>query len=222
VRPSAEALEALARRLRGVYACQVDIDVASGMPARVHLTADISRRTAVARDVQSAFFAAFDLLVPLERIAVTTVRRPDGEGPGLASGGGRLRLIAVRYQEEGDGQRVSVSLRQGEQEATGVAEAGCGEDPLRAAAEAALAAVAVARAWPQPTTLEDVAKLPAGSQEAVLVRIRVPVAGGGADVRLGAALVRTDPREAAVRAALDAVNRFDPHRLLLASASDDF
>jgi hypothetical protein len=218
VKPSAEAFESLARRLRGVYGCRVEMDAASGVPARVHLTADVSRRTAVARDVQSAFFAALGVMVPLERIAVTSVRGPGG-ATAPVMGSGRLRLTGVRFEEDRAGLRVSVSLRQGEHEATGVAEAGPGEDPLRAGGAAALAAVAVARGWSDAASLEDVALLPAGSRQAVLARVRVSAAGAG-DLRLGAALVRNDPREAAVRAVLDAVNRFDPHRPPPAAADD--
>ncbi|HVB08817.1 MAG TPA: hypothetical protein VNM16_00445 [Bacillota bacterium] len=212
-RQTAEAFEALAKRLRGVYSCRVEMEPGSPVPARVHITADISRRTAAARDVQSAFFAAMSVMVPLERFAVSSLRRPEGEP---APGADRLRLAGIRYEQDSSGLRVIVSLSQGNQEATGLAEAGLGEDPLRASAEAALAAVAIARAWPEVANLEDVALLAAGTHPVVLVRVRVALLHGKSDLRLGAVLVRGDPREAAVRAALDAVNRLDPERPLLA------
>lgn len=205
--PSAESLESLACRLRGVYGCRVEMEAGRSVPARVDVTVDISRRTAVARDLQSAFYAAFGVMVPLDRIAVTSVRRPAGSGA-PAAGGGRLGITTIRCEEVAGSLRVSVSLCQHDQEATGVAEAGSWADRLRAAAEAALAAVAVARGWPEPASLEDVAVVPTGSHRAVLVRLRV--GGGEAGLRLGAALVRRDAAEAAVRAALAAVNRFEP------------
>ncbi len=204
---SAESLESLARRLRGVYACRVTMEAGRPVPARVDVTVDVSRRTAVARDVQSAFFAAFDLLVPLDRIAVTSVRRPAGGAPPTAAGG-RLRLTAIRYDDGGESLRVSVSLGDADNEATGVAEAGRGRDRTRAGAEAALAAVAVARGWPQAAALEDVVIVPTGTHRAIMVRVRVSTGEDG--IRIGAALVRRDPCEAAARAAMAAVNRFDP------------
>jgi hypothetical protein len=203
-RPSAEELEALALRLRGVRACHVEMDPERGEPRLVSLLVDAARRTAAARDLQSAFYAAFGILVPLSAFSVGTVPAP---AAAPAAAGERFHLARLAFESaEGGGLRAVVTLRRGPVEATGVAEAAPGEGGLRAAACAALAALRCALPHLPPLGLDDAAVVAAGDGRAVLVRVRV-AGRAGADHRLGVAAVRADPREAAVRAALAATNR---------------
>jgi hypothetical protein len=193
--PTAD-LEGVARRVRGVYACRVLRGGDEALPERVRLVAQASRRLAVARDVQSAWFAAFGLYVPRERFAVTAVRsRLD-----LLPERRRLQLCRLELVEEDGVPRVAVALywqgRVFHGECRGV------DDRARAAALAT--SYAVRAALPPGAELEllEVRSLVLGGQPAVACAV-----AAGPRVLFGLAADAGAVHEAAARAVLDATNR---------------
>lgn len=191
-------LERAARRVVGVLGCRVLRMEAEALPVRVRLVSDVRRRSAVAKDVQSAWFALFGLYVPRRLFMVTAVRsRLD-----LIGERRRLQLCQCMIERRPDGIRAEVGLFVAGRVVVGRAQGGPGTDDRRLAAAAVLDAVHAARASQDTLALLDVRLLPVAGVPVALCAV-----GGGGEPLLGICQVRGDEREACVRAVLDAVNR---------------
>jgi hypothetical protein len=205
-------VEAELGRLPDVVAARiVEDDV--GRPVEVHVLAHTGKHAKqVVRDVQSVAMASFGL--ELDRRIVSVVQLgPDEEETAAALGGApplRARILAVDSHTAGVRTTVRVSLRLGDDEATGFAEGS-----VAAATRPRLVASA---------TIDALQQL--GSVDAVDVEEAEPMRVGGDQVAVvtlvsfdpphetrlaGSAIVRQHPDDAVVRAVLDALNRRLPY-----------
>lgn len=192
-------LERVARRVVGVHSCRVLRQGDEPVPEKVRVVCQADRRTKVAKDIQTAWFALWDLYVPRTLFYVTAVRsRLD-----LLPERRRLQLCRVRFHRREGGQAASVDLFWHGRYYQGRVVSGTRDaDPGRLAAEATVAAV------------REVLPLHAALDLMELRRVQVAgvlalVAAVEARQRLllGVAQHRGDVREAAARAVLDATNR---------------
>jgi len=197
-----EVLERVARQVVGVEACWVIRDGDVPLPRQVRVVVHGSRRSAVARDIQSAWYALWGLYVPRSHFVVTAVRsRLD-----LLSER-RLQLRRLEVLRDRDHGAVATVVLFGRGRLfEGQARAEAPLDTARLAAEAAVRALAVAlglgRGGDDPIALLDVRRTELGGVRALVAAV---VRQGA--VLLGISAMGADPAEAAVRAVLDATNR---------------
>lgn len=197
-----EALEQLATSLRGVFSCRVQWTDGEDAPDFVRVVCDKDRRSLAASDIATAWFAAFGVRVPRECFAVTAVRSPADVKPVAR----RFQFCELAYGRTGGAIEARVSLFRGGETFIGSAVAGGDEDRLRLAGQATLAAVGQAVADLPVFALVDLQETAVASRPCMLAVVSAPQRGKGWPY-LGAAFVRHDPLEAAVRAVLDAINR---------------
>lgn len=195
--PTPQMLEELGRRVRGVYSCRVIWPNGAPLPQRVRVVVAGYRRTAVARDLQSAFFAASGLLIPLDRFVVTPIRSPDELGRPL-----RLALAAIAMERRGADVQVRVTLEEAGDSYSGQAEGPAAAVP-RLAAAATLAALQSAAPHVADVELLEVIEVAVAGRPVMLVAL-----GASERLLLGTAAVHRSAAEAVCRAVLDALNRW--------------
>lgn len=148
----------------------------------------------------------------IEEPAAPAAPAADDPVPGVAPVAGlpgSPRLVFERLQLRVDGLEVrcSVTLRGAGREVTGeAAGAANSTGTLRAAAGATLRAVERLATVPVRLEIEHLELVSTGSDATVLVSLTMLTPAGSSRLT-GAAWVRQDVRQAAVRATLDAVNR---------------
>jgi hypothetical protein len=193
-------LERAAQRVAGVRACRVERAAGSARPERVHVLADRERCSAVAKDIQSAWFAVWGLYVPRRVFAVSPVSARDDLGPRHF----RAQLREIRA-ESGDGTlRVVVVLSSRGRRHTGeAAEQGGSGDASRLAALATLQAARGLLPGGVPADLADFRRIRVAGTRALVCAIEV----ARGRVLFGICEVGADERLAAARVVLDALNR---------------
>jgi|GEM_PF-4085059 len=193
-------LERAARQVLGVHNCRVLRRGEEALPCRVHVVVQGARRLAVAKDIQSAWFALWGLYVPRALFVVTAVRsRLD-----LIAEVRRLQFVQCTLTRAGPTILASVALSAGGRTFEGhAAQPALSADPMRLAAHAALEAVGAALPGGRPGDVIEMRRLRVAGASALLCAVD----DGRGRLLLGVARVRGDERDAAVRAVLDAVNR---------------
>jgi len=202
---AAAELERAAARVRGVHSCRVLLRPGERLPAVVRLVAQGERRTAVAKDVQSAWFALWGLYVPRRCFVVTALRGT--EDLGLAPR--RLQLSQLSFDRSGAEVTATVTLAARGRTLQGRAalpSAGPAVDVRRLAAEAVL--VALREVLP-PAFEPDLLELRRVRVGGVLTLL-CAVSGPRGEPLFGICRLRGDEREAAARSVLDAINRILP------------
>ena len=201
----AQRAEGIIRRLRGVTAVRVDL-AQGGVIDRVHVlsTAERSPRI-VAGDIVAALAA--ELSVEIEpgqvRVATRRVEQPEAAHPPVRP---RLKFVGMTVATLHGGAEVKIQL-----EHEGAIVEGTAAGPNAAAQRLNLIGAATLRAVETHLRaqgvflLESVALVPAGARQVALAL--VAWLGPEEDIFCGSSPVRDDPREAIVRAVLDAVNR---------------
>ncbi len=192
-------LEDSAGRVVGVYACRVDRAQGAALPDRVRVVVKASRRLAVAKDIQTAWFTVWNVYVPRGRFVVTPVRSPLDFQPRIR----RLQLCEITLHHDGEKLAATTALFSG-----GRTYEGTAESPAEGADICRLAALATMEALREALPPEVQMEL-AGVRLVVIAGCRaVLCALAGRDrVLLGVCEVRGDERDAAARAVLDAANR---------------
>lgn len=213
-------VEAELCRLPDVAAARIVTDHA-GRPVEVHVLGNTGKQPKqVVRDVQSVALTSFGL--ELDRRIISVVQlTPDGDESGPATSreqDARLLLTALDSSVAGVRATVRVTLRIGENEATGFAEGSSA-----AATRARLVAAATLDALRQLEPAADRLDIEAAQQvrvggDDVLLLTLVCLDPPSQERLVGSALVRHLPDDATVRAVLDATNRRLP---FLARSSDD-
>lgn len=192
-------LERAARRVVGVHSVRVLRNDGDLLPYRVRVVVQGSRRTAVAKDIQSAWFAIWNLYVPRSVFAVTAVRSPLDLSPQPR----RLQLCNLTFERTVSEVSATVALFARGRTLEGRAAVPLATADLRRlAAEATLEAVCEALPAGGALELLELRRITLGS-----VPVLVCALAGGRGTLLGICQVRGDEREAAVRAVLDAANR---------------
>lgn len=195
----AAELEAAAARVAGVRACRVDRRPGAATPERVRVVADRERCSAVAKDIQSAWFALWGLYVPRTTFTVSAVGRGDDLGPRRL----RAQLREIRAESGGGTVRVVVALSNRGRRLVGEAS-----QPQGGADAPRLAALAVLQALRPllPATaadLVDFRRIHVGGVAALVCAVGM----GGGRILCGICEVGADERLAAARVVLDALNR---------------
>jgi hypothetical protein len=213
-------VEAELCRLPDVAAARIVTDHL-GRPVEVHVLGNTGKQPKqVVRDVQSVALTSFGL--ELDRRIISVVQlTPDGNEPLSSSSRDRNeRLLVTALDSSVTGVRatVRVTLRIGENEATGFAEGSSA-----AATRARLVAAATLDALRQLEPAADRLDIEAAQQvrvggDDVLLLTLVCLDPPSQERLVGSALVRHLPDDATVRAVLDATNRRLP---FLARSSDD-
>jgi hypothetical protein len=201
----AQRAEDVIRRLRGVSAVRVDL-AQGGVIDRVHVlsTAERSPRM-VAGDVVAALAAELSVEIEQNQIRVAT-RRPEQQDTAHPPVRPRLKFVGMTMATLHAGAEVKIQL-----EHDGAIVEGVAAGPNAAAHRLHLIGTATLRAVEAYLRsqglflLESAAVVPVGTRQ-VAVAV-VAWLGPGEDVFSGCSPVRDDPREAIVRAVLDAVNR---------------
>ncbi len=204
-RSLARDAEEVIRRLRGVSAVRVDVGN-GGTIERVHVlsTAERSPRV-VAADVIAALGAELAIALEPGQIRVATLR-PGQKEAGPAPVRARLKLVGVTFSTLRSTAEVKVQL-----EHEGLLYEGAASGPnssahrLELVGEATLRAVETYLRSQGLFLLEGAAVVPLASYEVALAV--VSWLGPDEELLSGSSIVRDDPREAVVRAVLDAVNR---------------
>ena len=201
----AQRAEDIIRRLRGVSAVRVDM-AQDGTIDRVHVlgTAERSPRV-VAGDVVAALAAELSVEIEPTQIRVATRRSEQQEGI-QAPARPRLKFVGMTVAILREGAEVKIQL-----EHDGAIFEGAAAGPKAAVQRLQLIGAATLRAVETHLRaqglflLEGVTIAPLGARQVALAV--VAWLGPEEDILSGSSLVRDDPREAVVRAVLDAVNR---------------
>ncbi|MEX0666180.1 MAG: hypothetical protein WD598_15620 [Acidimicrobiia bacterium] len=205
--PNLSDVEAELCRLPDVVAVRIVSDDAH-RPVEVHVLAHTGKHAKqVVRDVQSVALASFGLDIDRRIVSVVQLQPDDEAAVGFApSATVRPRIMAVDSHISGARITVHVSLRTGDDEATGYSEGSAA-----VATRPRLVAAATIDALAQLGTLRGV---DVGAAETVRVGtddvavVTLICVNPPYELRLcGSALVRQHPDDATVRAVLDGLNR---------------
>ena len=210
--PNLRDVEAELCRLPDVVATRIVADD-YGRPVEVHVLAHTGKHAKqVVRDVQSVALASFGLDIDRRIVSVVQLS-PDADDAAAALGAVpalRPLILAVESHVAGLRTTVRVSLRVGDEEATGY-----GEGSVSASTRPRLVAAATIDALQQLGAIDsldfdEAQSTRIGSNDVIvvtLVSLEPPH-----ELRLsGSAIVRQHPDDAVVRAVLDALNRRLPY-----------
>jgi len=190
-------LERLARRVTGVQTCAVVWNSGARLPQEVRIVARGPRRIAVARDVQTAWYAVWGLYVPRGRFVVRPPHRPAERG--------RPRLRSVTVERARDVLEVAVTLDcRGRRLRGRASESGPASDVRRLAARATLEALGPVLSDGYRPELVELCRIRIAGLLALICAVSGP---RGAAPLLGVCRLGPDEGEAAARATLDALNR---------------
>jgi hypothetical protein len=201
----AQRAEDIIRRLRGVSAVRVDLAQGGAIDC-VHVlsTAERSPRL-VAGDIVAALAAELSVQIGHNQVRVAT-RRSDEAGPDRPPARARLKFTGITVATLRDSAEVKIQLEQDGAVAEGTAAGpNAALQRLQLIGAATLRAVEAHLRAQGLFSLETVTIAPLGARQAVVAL--VAWLGPEEEMLTGSSLVRDDPREAAVRAVLDAVNR---------------
>jgi hypothetical protein len=197
--------EAVVRRLRGVSAARVELGD-DGRIDQVHVLGSADRTPrALAADVVAALGAELSVTLEPAQVRIATLREGQTE-PGPAPTRARLKVVGLSVSVIRDSLEARVRL-----EHEGLMYEGAATGPSGAANGPQVVGLATLRAVELYLRSEGVFQLKlativtlATQQVAVVL---IAWTGPEEDLFSGAAIVRDDPRDAVVRAVLDAVNR---------------
>jgi len=195
--------EEVVRRLRGVVSVRVESDPRGGV-ALVHVLGQADRSPKlIAMDVASALAAELGLQVDPRQIRVAAIRAGEPEGPPPQA---RLKYVGLTVSLLRDTSEVKVHLEERGLRYEGLASGpNVGRLRLDLVAEAAVRAVEVFLRVSGLLILDGVSVARVGARDVAVVVLTL--AGQGGEILSGSSVVRDDPREAVVRAVLNAVNR---------------
>jgi len=202
-RSLARDAEGVIRRLHGVSAVRVELS-GNGRIGQVHVLGSPDRTARViAADVVAALGAELGEVVEPSQVRVA-VLRPGQTQPGPAPLRARLKFVGLSLATLRQSLEVKVQVEH--EGLTYEGAAAGGEVPGdEVVGQAALRAVETYLRSDGVFQLKTVTVVPLGTQRVALAL--VAWAGPEQELLSGAAVVRDDPRDAVVRAVLDAVNR---------------
>ncbi len=193
--------EEIVRRLHGVVSVRVEADPAGGLSV-IHVLGEAGRSPKViAMDVASALAAELGVQVDPQQVRVSTLRASEPPPPPSP----RLKYVGLTVASLRGTTEVKVHLEDRGLLYEGVASGPTAGPPLHLVATAALRAVEVFLRAAGLLLLDGVRVTRVGEREVAVVVLTL--AGRDGQVLSGSSVVRLDPREAVVRAVLNALNR---------------
>lgn len=198
-----DAAEAVIRKLRGVQAVRVETDDAGAIRI-VHVLGGPDRSPKIiAVDVVSALTAQLGVQLEPRQVRVAAQQRTEPDAPPEQV---RLKFMGLSVSALRNTADVKVHLEDQGLMFEGIASGpNATRNRLELVAEATLHAIELYLRAPGLFVLDGVSTATVGTREvAVCV---VSLAGREEETLAGSSLVRDDPREAVVRAVLNATNR---------------
>lgn len=196
-------LEEALCRLPTVDAVRVVGD--NGRVAEVHvLAAPAKAPKQIVRDVQSLAMASFGINIDRRAVSVVQIERAD-RSPGE-------RPAVLDIKEVPQGSRITAAVTLGWQGEVFVGEAdgpAASATRLRLVGEATLRSLEQAIGGETGLALAALEVVTLGGRQVAIAQV-VVVAGGEERTMVGSALAGHDPSQSAVRAVLDALNRYVP------------
>jgi hypothetical protein len=206
-RSLAQEAEGVIRRLRGVQAAKVEL-ADSGKIAQVHVLSTADRTAqVVVRDVLAALGAELGVTLEPRQVRVALTRE-GRKTAGPAPGRPRLKFVGLSLSTVRNTTEVKVQL-----EHEGLIHEGGASGPNFASHRLELIGMATLRAVEtclhggELFHLEGALIVPVANRQAALVVVSWLGPDPEEQVFSGSSVVTDDPREAVVRAVLDAVNR---------------
>lgn len=199
----AEAAEGVIRQLRGVRAVRVETGE-GGEIRLVHVLGGPDRSPKViAVDVVSALAAELGVELEPRQVRVAAQQRPEGAPPPDQL---RLKFIGLSVSVLRNAAEVKVHLEDQGLLYEGIASGSSARGSrLELVGEAALRAVELFLRTDGMFHLDGVTLSTVGAHTVAVAAVALP--GREEETLSGSAVVRDDPREAVVRAVLDALNR---------------
>ena len=206
VESSIQGWEQAIKQVKSVIAARINVN-SEGEIEEVHILAGSGRAPKqIVRDIESILVAQFDVQIDHKKISVAQVE--DDEEATLATAEStRPKLVGVTLRTVNGMAEVIVELLAGDKNIEGLAQGpSTSHNNLRLFVEATLKALSPLTLDKYIFVTEDVRMTQLGKQQVVLVSITL-ITPAGEQSLAGCALVRSDEREAVVKATLDAVNR---------------
>jgi len=200
-------LENALRQVRSVSAVRISAN-AQGDIDEVHVLAAADRNAKqIVRDIESVLWTQFGLDVDHKKISIAQVNGAEGPGPENVPRAARPRLVGVSSRTLKAAAEVTVQLAVAGEIVEGTAQGpGSARNQLRLFVEATLRALAPLLDDDWVFVPEDVAVTQLSTHSIANVALAM-IGPAGEQSLIGSSLVRNDPREAIVKATLDAVNR---------------
>jgi len=206
VESSIQGWEQAIKQVKSVIAARINVN-SEGEIEEVHILAGSGRAPKqIVRDIESILVAQFDVQIDHKKISVAQVE--DDEEATLATvESTRPKLVGVTLRTVNGMAEVIVELLAGDKIIEGLAQGpSTSHNNLRLFVEATLKALSPLTLDKYIFVTEDVRITQLVKQQVVLVSITL-ITSAGEQSLVGCALVRSDEREAVVKATLDAVNR---------------
>lgn len=198
--------EQAVKQIKSVIAARINVD-AYGEIEEVHILADSGRAPKqIVRDIESSLIAQFGLQIDHKKISVAQVEGEE-EGTFAIPESTRPKLVGVTLRTINGEAEVKVELLTGDKLIEGTAQGpSSSRNTLRLFVEATLKALAPLILDNFVFVPEDVIITHLSKLEVAVVSITV-ISSSGEQSLVGCALIKSDGREAIVKATLDAVNR---------------
>ncbi|CAA7599524.1 Hypothetical protein DEACI_0150 [Acididesulfobacillus acetoxydans] len=202
---SVAVYEQALRQIKSVAAVRIRLNE-SGAIEEVHVLAGPERSPKqIVRDVESVLAAQFGLEIDHKKVSVAQVGEEEEEPE--PQRWKRPKLVGVSLRTVRGQAQATVELQVGERLLEGSTEGfSSAQNKFRLLVEATVKALSPLSSGTYILVPEDVAITPLAKHKVAQVAVTV-VGPGGEDSLVGCALVRSDDREAVVKATLDAVNR---------------
>lgn len=171
----------------------------------IHIVATTERNPKqISRDIQSIMSAKFDLDFDHKKVSIAQIEQGSSK---FSKDINRLEIESIDYAVKGNQVKTEVALTYDDKVYT-AEEIGPNtlSNTYRILANATLSAVHQYIDREHIFAIEDIEKVKIGKKDAVIVAVGV-ISSEYEEVLLGSALVKSDVREAVVKATLDALNR---------------
>ncbi|NPV70891.1 MAG: hypothetical protein HPY55_09640 [Firmicutes bacterium] len=203
-----DEIEALLSRLPGVMSSRVVVNN-WGAIEEIHILANTDRNPKqLVRDVESSLAARWSITIDHKKISVAQLTSiPTGAGPS------RVKLVNVILTNDSQRGRVQAKVVLCKLDEAGMRYEGTAEgssnryQSFKVACQAAVSAINQVINPQNVFLLEDVGTMFLSKQEIAVVAVSLVTARGNEELLVGAAPIKGDAFEAAVKATLDACNR---------------
>lgn len=195
-------IEQYVNQVRDVDACKILLDD-RGNIQEIHIVSNMKRTPKqISRDVQSVLASKFDLEIDHKVISIAQLSNGVKDEEGF-----RLKLKSIESSAVNNKAEVKVVLQKDDELYEGYASGpNTAVNAIRLCAKAAIYAVEKFCGIEDAFSVEDIKTSNIAGQEVIVIAISM-VENSMEKLLSGSALVERDKREAAVKAALDAINR---------------